>query len=85
MSQDTLAHEETLAKAAVVFCQKAYATFPEVQLEPLDLHYSDEDLTLAVTLPTGAGVRQAADALVRIALEVEDQYGVTIIARPENG
>ncbi len=32
MSQDTLAHEETLAKAAVVFCQKAYATFPEVRL-----------------------------------------------------
>lgn len=85
MSQDTLAHEETLAKAAVVFCQKAYAAFPEVQLEPLDLHYSDEDLTLAVSLPAGADVRQATDELLRIALEVEDRYGMTIVARPENG
>ncbi len=69
----------------MVFCQKAYAVFPEVQLEPLDLHYSDEDLTLAVTLPSGADVRQAADELLRIALEVEDQYGMTIVARPESG
>lgn len=42
-----MAHEETLTKAGVVFCQKAYTAFPELQLESLDLHYSDEDLALA--------------------------------------
>ena len=84
MSRDISVKEETLAKAAVIFCQKVYATFPEASVEPLDHHYSDEDLTLIVRLPGGKRERESSDELIRIALEVEDQYGVTILARVES-
>lgn len=73
--------QETLAKAAVVFCQKVYSAFPDASIEPLDRHYSDEDLTLGVRVPAGADVRQASDELIKLALEIEDQYGVTIVTR----
>jgi hypothetical protein len=85
MSREISINKETLAKAAVIFCQKVHAAFPAAYIEPLDLHYSDEDLTLAVTLSAEADVSQASDELIRMALEVEDQYGVTIIARAQRG
>ncbi len=84
MTQNTSIKEETLAKAAVIFCQKVFSMFPEAHLTPLDQHYSDEDLTVAVSLPAGVDVRQASDELIKIALQVEDQYDVSIIARAES-
>ena len=81
MSQEVFAKEGTLAKAAILFCQKTYAAFPEAMVEALDQHYSDEDLTLEISVPEGTDIRQASDALLHIALEVEDQYGVTIMTR----
>ncbi len=48
-------------------------------IEPIDQHYSDEDLTLEVQVPAGTDVRRASDELLRIALDAEDQYGVTIL------
>jgi len=81
MSRKISAEEATLAKAAIHFCQKTYAAFPGSVIEPIDQHYSDEDLTLEVQVPAGVDVRQADDELIRIALGVEDQYGVTIITR----
>jgi hypothetical protein len=81
MSRETSTKEATLAKAAILFCQKTHAAFPGSVIEPIDQHYSDEDLTLEIQVPAGADVRQADDELLRIALEVEDQYGVTIITR----
>ena len=79
MSRETSVKELTLAKAATLFCQKACAAFPGSVLELIDQHYSDEDLTIEVQVPAGIDVRHASDELLRIALEVEDQYGVTII------
>ena len=81
MSQEVFAKEETLAKAATLFCQKTYAAFPEAMVEVLDQHYSGEELTLEISVPEGTDIRQASDALLHIALEVEDQYGVTIMTR----
>lgn len=80
MSREVSAKEATLAKAAICFCQKTYAAFPGSVIELIDQHYSDEDLTLEVQVPAGTEVRQASDELLRISLDVEDQYGVTIIA-----
>ena len=71
----------TLAKAAILFCQKTYAAFPGAVVELIDQRYSDEGLTLEVQVPAGTDVRQASDELLRIALEVEDQYGVTTLTR----
>jgi hypothetical protein len=81
MRQEVFAKEGTLAKAAILFCQKTYAAFPGAVVEALDQHYSDEDLTLEISVPEGTDIRQASDALLRIALEVEDRYGVTIVTR----
>ena len=80
MSREISVKEATLAKAAILFCQKTHVAFPGSVIEAIDQHYSDEDLTLEVQVPAGTDVRQASDDLLRIALEVEDQYGVTIIA-----
>ena len=80
MSRESTVKEATLAKAAILFCQKTHAAFPGAIVEPIDQHYSDEDLTLEIYVPEGTDVRQASDEVLRIALDVEDQYGVTIIA-----
>jgi hypothetical protein len=81
MSRRGSAQEETLAKAAVVFCQKVYTAFPGASVEPIDPHYTDEDLTLAVQVPAGTDVRQASDELITLALEIEDRFGVAIVTR----
>jgi hypothetical protein len=80
MSRDITVQAETLAKAAILFCQKTYQAFPGSRIDPHDDHYSDEALTLEVHIPRDIDVRQASDELLRIALEVEDQYGTSIIA-----
>jgi len=85
MSQKSSVKEATLAKAAILFCQKTYAAFPGAVVEPIDQHYSDEDLTLEIHVPEGTDIRQASDELLRIALEVEDQYGVIILTRAVRG
>jgi hypothetical protein len=81
MARETFTQAATLAKAAVIFCQNIYQAFPGSSIEPLDHHYSDEDLTLEVRVPTGVDVRHVSDELIRMALDMEDQYGVTIVAR----
>ena len=81
MGRELSLKEETLAKAAVVFCQRVYEAFPGSIIQPLDHHYSDEELTLEVQVATGADVRRTSDELIRLAIEVENEYGVTILAR----
>jgi hypothetical protein len=36
---------------------------------------------LEIYVPEGTDIRQASDELLRIALEVENQYGVTLVTR----
>jgi hypothetical protein len=81
MSRELSIHAETLAKAAILFCQKTYQTFPESVVEAIDDHYSDEDLTVEVQVPAGLDNQQVSDELIRIALAVEDEYGVTIVTQ----
>jgi hypothetical protein len=81
MGQEISTKEAILAKAAIIFCQKTHVAFPGSVVELIDQHYSDEDRTLEVHVPAGTDMRQASDELLRIALDVEDQYGVTILAR----
>jgi hypothetical protein len=87
MSRGISKKAATLAKAAILFRQKAHAAFPGSVIEPIDQPSRDEDLTLEVQLPAGTDVRHASDELLRIALEVEDRYGVTILtgAVPDKG
>lgn len=85
MTQRVSVQEGTLAKAAVVFCQKVYDAFPAAKIEPLDHHYTDEDLTLEVWVPSGTDVYGASDMLIALALEVEDLFGVTILTQVSTG
>ena len=79
MSRELSLHAEILAKAAILFCQKTHQTFPEAVVEAIDDHYSDEDLTIEIQVPAGFDKQHVSDELIRIALAVEDQYGVTIV------
>jgi hypothetical protein len=81
MERETSTQAATLAKAAMIFCQKVYQAFPGSSIEPLDQHYSDEDLTLEVQVPGEVDVRHVSDELIRMALDMEDQYEVTIVVR----
>jgi hypothetical protein len=81
MSRELSIDAETLAKAAILFCQKTHQALPGSVIEACDDHYSDEDLTVEIQVPTEADRRHAADELIRIALTVEDEYGVTIVTR----
>lgn len=81
MSRELSIHAETLAKAAILFCQKTHQAFPGSIIEVCDDHYSDEDLTVEIQVSAGVDRRQAADEFIRIALAVEDEFGVTIVTR----
>jgi hypothetical protein len=81
MSRELSLHAETLAKAAILFCQKTHQAFPGSVVEPMDDHYSDEDLTVEIQIPAGLDKQEVSDALIRIALAVEDKYGVTILTQ----
>jgi hypothetical protein len=81
MNREVSPHTETLAKAAILFCQKTHNTFPGVVVKAVDDHYSDEDLTVEIQVPEGLDRQQVADELIRIALTVEDKYGVTIVTQ----
>jgi hypothetical protein len=79
MSRELSIQAETLAKAAILFCQKTHETFPGTVVEAIDDHYSDEDLTVEIQVPAELDQQHVSDELIRIALTVEDQYGVTIV------
>jgi hypothetical protein len=81
MSRELSLHAETLAKAAILFCQKTHQVFPGSVVEPIDDHYSDEDLTVEIQIPAGLDKQEVSDELIRIALAVEDKYGVTILTQ----
>jgi hypothetical protein len=81
MSRELSLHAETLAKAAILFCQKTHQAFPGSVVESIDDHYSDEDLTVEIQLPAEFDKQEVSDELIRIALAVEDKYGVTILTQ----
>ena len=50
-------------------------------VEAIDDHYSDEDLTVEIQVPAELDKQLFSDELIRIALAVEDKYGVTIVTQ----
>jgi len=70
-----------LAEAALHFSQRVHDRFPQAVITPLEVPYTDEDLTIDVALPEGYALREVRDNLIRICLEIEDELGVSILTQ----
>jgi hypothetical protein len=50
-------------------------------LSALDVPYTDEDLTVEVSLPADHSLQEVSDMLIRFCLEIEDELGVSILTQ----
>jgi len=50
-------------------------------MTPLEVPYTDEDLTVDVAVPDGYSIREVSDTLIRLCLEIEDALGVSILTQ----
>jgi hypothetical protein len=50
-------------------------------LSALDVPYTDEDLTVEVSLPADYSLQEVSDMLIRLCLEIEDELGVSILTQ----
>lgn len=71
----------SLAEAALRFSQRVHEAYPQAVITPLEVPYTDEDLTLEVSLPEGYKWREVSDNLIRLSLEIEDELGVSILTQ----
>jgi len=71
----------SLAEAALRLSQRVHERHPRAVITALDVPYTDEDLTIEVSLPGGYVLREVSDDLIRICLEIEDELGVSILAQ----
>jgi hypothetical protein len=55
--------------------------YPQAVITALDVPYTDEDLTIEVSLPEGYLLREVNDNLIRVCLEIEDELGVSILTQ----
>jgi hypothetical protein len=69
----------SLAEAALHFSQRVHEQYPEAVITPLEVPYTDEDLTIDVALPDGYALREVRDNLIRVSLEIEDEQGISIL------
>jgi hypothetical protein len=70
-----------LAEAALHFSQRVHDRYPQAVITPLEVPYTDEDLTIDVALPEGYALREVRDKLIRICLEIEDELGISILTQ----
>lgn len=70
-----------LADAALRLSQRIHASYPQAVITALDIPYTDEDLTVEVSLPANTALREVSDDLIRICLEIEDELGVSILTQ----
>jgi hypothetical protein len=70
-----------LAYAALRLSQRVHERYPQAVITTLDVPYTDEDLTIEVSLPEGYALREVNDELIRVCLEIEDELGVTILTQ----
>ena len=70
-----------LADAALRLSQRVHERYPQVVVTTLDVPYTDEDLTIEVSLPEGHALREVNDDLIRVCLEIEDELGVSILTQ----
>jgi hypothetical protein len=71
----------SLAEAALHFSQRVHDRYPKTVITPLEVPYTDEDLTIDVALPEGYTLREVRDNLIRICLEIEDELGVSVLTQ----
>jgi hypothetical protein len=82
MSQKTKkSREQSFAGAALRLSQHVYAAYPQALISPLDVPYTDEDLTIEVLVPEQHGLSEVNDSLIRICLEIEDELEVSILTQ----
>jgi len=79
--QMTKAKGRSLAEAALRLSQRVHERYPQAVIAALDIPYTDEDLTIEVSLPEGYSLREVSDELIRICLEIEDDLGVSILTQ----
>jgi hypothetical protein len=70
-----------LAEAALLLSQRAHACYPQAVITPLEVPYTDEDLTVDIAVPEGYSLREVSDTLIRLCLEIEDELGVSILTQ----
>ena len=73
--------EKSFAKAALRLSQHVYAAYPQAVISPLDVPYTDEDLTIEVLVPEQHVLSAVSDNLIRICLEIEDELEVSILTQ----
>ena len=71
----------SLADAALLLSQRVHECYPQAVISPLEVPYTDEDLTVEVTIPETYALREVSDTLIRFCLEIEDKLGVTILTQ----
>ena len=71
----------SLADAALRLSQRVHERYPQAVITALDVPYTDEDLTIEVSLPEGYILREVNDNLIRVCLEIEDELGVSILTQ----
>ena len=71
----------SLADAALRLSQRVHERYPQAVITALDVPYTDEDLTIEVSLPEGYILREVNDKLIRVCLEIEDELGVSILTQ----
>jgi hypothetical protein len=71
----------SLADAALRLSQRVHERYPQAVITALDVPYTDEDLTIEVSLPEGYLLREVNDNLIRVCLEIEDELGVSILTQ----
>lgn len=70
-----------LADAALRLSQRVHERYPQAVITTLDVPYTDEDLTIEVSLPEGYALREVNDELICVCLEIEDELGVSILTQ----
>ena len=70
-----------LTEAALLLSQKIHEKFSEAVISPLELPYNGEDLTVDVRVSEERDLRAVADELIHFSLEIEDRYGISILAQ----
>lgn len=75
------AKQRALAEAALHLSQRVHERYPQAVLTPLDVPYTDEDLTVEVALPAEYSLQEVSDTLIRFCLEIEDALEVSILTQ----
>ena len=71
----------TVADAVLRLSQHVHEQYPQAVMTTLEVPYTDEDLTIEVTLPEGYELRAVSDDLIRTCLAIEDELGIAILTQ----